>query len=163
MKDLALKVVEEKLSSLPRDVNELVINTFKKVEALEAANETLNKEVERLKESNENLYKDLRNVENQRDKLIELETRKSNLEERERNLAIVQLKHELDVANKSKLDIYNLVNMLMKNPRAIEMINIAYSQNPIYNSQGLVSGYENSGEFGTIEKKETKSDDNYID
>ncbi len=93
------------------------------------------------------------------EKGVELNIKETNLKDREFNLKVAELEYKLTTQEKAKLDIFNLVNTFVSNPRAIEMI----SKNTSILNQQYWDGNRNqmyptsASEFGTIEKKETKT------
>lgn len=97
-------------------------------------------------------------------KLLQLETLQDNLTERERNLRIKLLEHELKCSKESNLQIHGLVGQLMKNPRSIELINQTKWKDGSYYTDQYGNSVQNPGTSsditGTIEKIQTKGDNN---
>jgi len=114
-----------------------------------------------LKKENEELNK----LNLQKDRIekeqIDLYYQKEVLELNQKRFEIEKqlLQQKVDLALSSKQDIYNLVNLFVSNPRAIEFmsINKSFMNESYYDGSRQQKVATSSFETGTVEKREIKS------
>lgn len=128
----------------------------KNLAVVTANRDTLSIEAEALKTENIQLKQKTSEVQLQK---LELDKKEKELREVEFKLELLKLKYQLEAEQKSKSDIYNLVNTFVRNPRAIEVMN--YSANESQSSYYSGSNYVTPppifrAESKTTEKLETK-------
>lgn len=154
MEDITKKLIEEKLSSLPKDLNELVLNKFKEAEDLAKKVKTLEDAMQNNGITITKLQSDNATLTSQNAIIKEKEKTWEEIDKKDRNLKVTMLEHELKVEKQSKVDIYSLVSLLVKNPRAVEMFSTSISNESVW-SNGVETRYPTS-EWGTKETTESK-------
>lgn len=150
-----LELLEKNLPKMQIDVLRKELDKISNLEKeVKSQNETIKIANDKNNElvSNQNLYFDLV------DKEHELKAREKIVEDREKKFEIELLKEKLSGAQNNNNNMFSLVSLLMKNPRAIELIN---GMENISLSSGNGCSFASSAPFNqTKEKFETKEEHN---
>jgi len=162
MKEELKKLIEQNLPAMAAgEMAKFIEQAEKEKEELKKIKVTLSQVLD----SNKTFEKELSVLRSNEDKVaglsLQLKAKEETLRDKEINLKVSELEYKLKAEEKSKLDIFNLVNTFVANPRAIEMIskNTYFTQSDLYdhNSGKYRTVTTASNESGEIEKIETKN------
>lgn len=154
-----LELLKKSLPSMQVDV---LINQLEEGKEAKALSGKLSEQLKVEKANTENLRSIVNEQRKLDDERLQIEAREKKCDKREQQFEIELLKEQLKSKQTETNNMFALVSLLVKNPRAIELINGMESQviTTSYPGGNSSQHTQNSPFSSTAEKKETKDDFN---